>query len=82
MGLVTGLLTLPMAPVRGTVWLADKVLEQAEREYYDPGTIRRQLEEVDELRSSGTISDEDAEEIEDELVARLRESRRRAREGL
>ena len=82
MGLVTGLLTLPMAPVRGTVWLADKVLEEAEREYYDPGTIRRQLEEVDELRSSGTISDEDAEEIEDELVARLRESRRRAREGL
>jgi cytochrome c-type biogenesis protein CcmH/NrfG len=82
MGLVTGLLTLPLAPVRGTAWIADKVLEQAEREYYDPGTIRRQLEEVDELRTNGTISDEDAEEIEDELVARLLESRRRAREGL
>jgi cytochrome c-type biogenesis protein CcmH/NrfG len=82
MGLVTGLLTLPLAPVRGTAWVADKVLEQAEREYYDPGTIRRQLEEVDELRTNGVISDEDAEEIEDELVARLLESRRRAREGL
>jgi len=30
-GLITGLLTLPLAPVRGTVWLAERIQEQAER---------------------------------------------------
>ena len=40
MGLISGLLTLPLAPVRGTVWIAEQVLEQAEREYYDEGAIQ------------------------------------------
>ena len=77
MGVLSGLFTLPLAPVRGVAWVAEQVLEQAEREYYDPGTIRRQLEEIDELREQGLISEQDAEEIEDELVARLLEARRR-----
>jgi cytochrome c-type biogenesis protein CcmI len=83
MGLLTGILTLPLAPVRGTVWVAEQVLEEAERQYYDPAVIRRQLEDVEELRSSGQITDEEAEELEDELVERLMESRRRrsAEEG-
>ena len=47
MGLIKGLLTLPLAPVRGTVWVAEQVQEEAERQYYDPAVIRRQLEEVE-----------------------------------
>lgn len=83
MGLLTGVLTFPLAPVRGTVWIAEQVLEEAERQYYDPGSIRRHLEEIDDLRQQGLITEEDAEEVEDELVARLLESRRRgAGEGL
>ena len=35
MGLISGLLTLPLAPVRGTVWIGEQVLEQAERERND-----------------------------------------------
>lgn len=83
MGLLTGLLTLPLAPVRGTIWVAEQVLEEAENQYYDPGVIRRQLEDVEELRASGQITDEEAEQMEDALVERLMESRRRrsAREG-
>ena len=41
MGLITGLLTLPLAPVRGTVWLAERILEQAESEFYDERAIQR-----------------------------------------
>ena len=29
MGLIVGLLTLPLAPVRGTAWVAERILEQA-----------------------------------------------------
>jgi hypothetical protein len=80
-GLITGLLTLPLAPVRGTIWVAEQVRQEAERQYYDPAAIRRQLEEVDELRKLGRISEEEAEQMEDELVERLMESRRRRAAG-
>src|SRR5881275_1276931 len=43
MGLISGLLTLPLAPVRGTIWIAEQLLEQAERELGDETTIRREL---------------------------------------
>lgn len=79
MGLFTGLLTLPLAPVRGTIWVAEQIQEEAERQYYDPARIRRELEQVDELRQAGELTDEDAEQLEDALVERLMESRRRTR---
>lgn len=83
MGLLTGLLSLPLAPVRGTVWVAEQVMRQAEREFYDPASIRRQMEDVDRLRAEGSLSDDEAEAIEDELVQRLLESQSRPsqREG-
>lgn len=71
MGLFTGLLTLPLAPVRATAWIAELVREEAESEYYDPSSIRRQLEEVDEARAAGVLSDEEADELENQLMARL-----------
>lgn len=77
MGLLTGLLTLPLAPVRGTIWVAEQVQRQAEREFYDPDRIRQQLEEVDLARAEGTLDEQEAAAIEDELVARLVEGRDR-----
>ena len=71
MGLVTGLLGLPLLPVRGVVWLAEQVLDQAEEQYYDPARIRAQLEQVDEARRSGELSEEECVEIENELLQRL-----------
>jgi Gas vesicle protein G len=70
-GLITGLLTLPLAPVRGTVWIAEKVLEQAEREYYDERAIRAQLMEIDAARSAGELDEQAAAEAEDALLERL-----------
>lgn len=71
MGLVTGLLGLPLLPVRGVMWLAEQVLEQAEEQYYDPSRIRAQLEQVDEARRTGELSEEECAEIENELLQRL-----------
>lgn len=79
MGLLTGLIGLPLAPVRGTTWIAERVLEEAERQYYDPGLIRRRLEAVSDAREAGTISDEEARALEKELVARLIEAKTRPR---
>jgi hypothetical protein len=79
MGLITGILGLPLAPLKGTVAIADQVRKHAEEEFYDPGTIRRQLDEVDRARATGALSEEEATRLEDELVDRLLESRDRAR---
>ncbi len=77
MGLITGLLGLPVAPLRGAVWAAEQVRQQAEEEFYDPARIKAQLEEVDRARSTGELSDDEATAIEDELVERLLVSRSR-----
>lgn len=77
MGLLTALLTAPLAPVRGVVWIADQVLAEAERQYYDPGSIRRQLEQIRSLHEREEISDADATELEETLIARLLEGNAR-----
>lgn len=82
MGLITGLLTLPLAPVRGTVWIAERVLEQAESELHDEQAIQAQLMEIDAAREAGEISEEAAAEAEDVLLERLIAARdQRARGG-
>ncbi|AEA24594.1 gas vesicle protein GvpG [Pseudonocardia benzenivorans] len=71
MGLVSGLLGLPLAPVRGVVWLARQIQDQAEEQYYDPARIRAELEAVDEARRNGTLTEEECVERENELLQRL-----------
>ncbi len=71
MGLITGLLTAPLLPLRGTVAIAEQILEQAEEQYYDPARIRRQLEDIDKARETGALSEVEAADMEDELVQRL-----------
>jgi hypothetical protein len=71
MGLFMGLLTLPLAPVRGVVWVAEQVLEEAEREFYDENNISRQLAELQLDFEEGRIDDRQRVEQERELLARL-----------
>jgi hypothetical protein len=70
-GLITGLLTLPLAPVRGTIWLAERLLDEAERELNDPANIEQQLLEAEASFERGEISEDEYELIEDALMRRL-----------
>ena len=80
MGLVSGLLLLPLAPVRGTVWLAERIQEQAELELHDEDAIRTQLMELEAARAAGDITDEELEAAQDVLVERLLAARGIAQE--
>jgi hypothetical protein len=71
MGLITGLLTLPLAPIRGTVWIAERLYEQAEGELNDERTIQAQLMEIQAAREAGEIDEATAAEAEDILLERL-----------
>ena len=84
MGLITGLLTLPLAPVRGVAWVAEKVAEEAELELYDEQRILRELAELESARDDGLIGSDAFDRGVDELLARLEMGRslRREREAL
>lgn len=71
MGLFSGILTLPLAPLRVVLWLGDVLREQVEYQLYDPKVIQRQLEEIEEARAAGRISEDEAARQEHELLSRL-----------
>lgn len=75
MGLITGLLTLPLAPVRGVAWVTEKVAEEAQLELYDEGRIMRELAEAEAAHENGEISSETLDQIVDELLERLQTGR-------
>jgi hypothetical protein len=70
-GLVTGLVTWPLAPVRGALWVAEQVEREAERQWFDPLVVDRELDEVARRRRAGELSDDEADRLEEELVQRL-----------
>lgn len=53
MGFLTGLVTWPLAPVRGVVALARLVGEEAERQHRDPVAVRRALDQVEQDGTRG-----------------------------
>ncbi|WP_405608323.1 gas vesicle protein GvpG [Streptomyces sp. NBC_01511] len=55
MGLLSGVLLLPLAPVRGVVWVSDRLIDAAEAELYDPAVIRVQLAELNRSLDDGEI---------------------------
>jgi len=71
MGLFTGLLLLPLAPVRGTVWLAEQLRQEAERQL-DPGErLRLELEALRVSYELGELTADELTMAEDELLTRF-----------
>ena len=77
MGLISGLLKLPLAPVTGTVWIAEQIQAAAEAEYYEESAIQAQLREIEAARQAGQIGEDEAAQAEEELLERLLEGRAR-----
>ncbi|MGJ5831280.1 gas vesicle protein GvpG [Streptomyces ossamyceticus] len=78
MGLITEVLLLPFAPVRGSLWAVRQVLAEAERQYYDPAAVRAELARLEQRLDAGEIDEEEFDRLEDELLERLEISARRS----
>ncbi|POX50853.1 gas vesicle protein [Streptomyces sp. Ru71] len=76
MGLLGEVFLLPFAPVRGSAWVIRQVLQEAERIYYDPATVRSELARLEERLEAGEITEEEFDRQEDELLDRLETSTR------
>jgi hypothetical protein len=70
MGIVSGLLLLPIAPVRGVGWIANVLAEEAERELESRESPARALADLTAARANGEISEEAAEALEAQLIER------------
>ncbi|GGX72217.1 gas vesicle protein GvpG [Streptomyces minutiscleroticus] len=71
MGLITEVLLLPFAPVRGSFWAVRQALAEAERLYYDPGAVRAELAALEKRLEAGEIDEDEFDSREDELLDRL-----------
>ncbi|HEY6962013.1 MAG TPA: gas vesicle protein GvpG [Gaiellaceae bacterium] len=71
MGLLSGLVLLPLAPLRGTIWIAEQIAAQAERELDEETIVRRLLLEAEAALERGELTEAEYDAIEDELLDRL-----------
>ncbi|MGV9253295.1 gas vesicle protein GvpG [Streptomyces sp. NPDC003697] len=70
MGIVSGLLLLPLAPLRGTLWVADQLAQEAERQTRHPVAVQARLAALNRALDEGAI-DEAAFEREEERLLDL-----------
>ncbi|WP_371657504.1 gas vesicle protein GvpG [Streptomyces sp. NBC_00280] len=80
MGLLSGLLGLPLAPLRGVGWVLEQVVQEAERQYADPAPVHRELAELETDLLAGRITEEEFSLREDELLDRLEQITNGSRE--
>lgn len=76
MDLLTLLARLPFLPMKGLVRIAELIRDQAEQELHNPAGVRRQLEDIEEARVHGEVSDEEVAQVEAEAVSRVITTRR------
>ncbi|MGW7266063.1 gas vesicle protein GvpG [Streptomyces sp. NPDC054842] len=71
MGLVSGVLLLPLAPVRATLWVADHLLQEAERQAHDPRAVQARLAALNRDLDEGVIDEATFEQEEERLLELL-----------
>jgi hypothetical protein len=65
------LLTLPLAPVRGTIWVAEQLTAEAERQMREASSPRRRLIEAERQLELGLLTVEEYEAIEEDALDAL-----------
>ena len=68
MGIFSGILMLPLAPVRGVIRLGEVIQGQVEQELRTPANTRRQLEELEEARERGEVSPDEEKQIQEQIL--------------
>ncbi|MBF6163516.1 gas vesicle protein GvpG [Streptomyces gardneri] len=71
MGLLSSILSLPVAPVRGVIWLGELIQDQVEQQMHDPATMRRELEEIDAAAAAGQLSEEERKQAQQAVLDRM-----------
>lgn len=68
MGLFTEFCLLPLAPVRGVVWVADRMADAAEEELRAPAAVRMRLAALNDRLEAGEMTTAEFEREEEHLL--------------
>lgn len=71
MGLLSTILTFPLAPIRAVMALGEVIQRRVDEELRDPASVRRELEEIDRSHRAGEISDEEASRRQQQVLDRM-----------
>jgi hypothetical protein len=78
MGFLINLLTFPvLGPIKGVMWIAEKVVEQADKELYDEDKLRGLLMELELRFELGEMAEQEYLAAEELLLERLKVARQR-----
>jgi hypothetical protein len=69
MGLIKELVLLPVAPVRGTLWVAEQISDQVEQERYSGGAAVQQLDHIEAAKDRGEMDEQEAAERQDQVLS-------------
>jgi hypothetical protein len=68
MGLIKEIVLLPVAPVRGTLWVAERISDEVEREQGGGAAAVQELERVEEAQRRGELDEREAAERQEQVV--------------
>jgi hypothetical protein len=66
-----------MGPIKGVTWIAEKIVEQADKELYSEDAIRGKLVELELRYDLGELKEDEFLETEEGLLKLLRAARER-----
>ncbi|MEV0105043.1 gas vesicle protein GvpG [Nocardia sp. NPDC050799] len=72
MGLLSSIVLLPLAPVRGVIWLGEVIEEQVDKQWRSPAAVRRDIEEIEAAAAAGDISEDERDRALREVLSRIR----------
>jgi hypothetical protein len=67
-GLLSSLVTWPLAPVRGVVALGELIQRRVNQEVHDPARTRQLLEDLEEARRRGEITPEEERQAQEQIL--------------
>jgi len=67
-GILSSLVTWPLAPVRGVVSLAELIQRRVDEEVHNPARTRRLLEDLEDARRRGEITPEQERQAQEQIL--------------
>jgi hypothetical protein len=67
-GLIKELLLLPVAPVRGTLWVAERISDEVEQQEFSGEAAVRKIDRIEGAKERGELDEREAAERQDEIL--------------
>jgi Gas vesicle protein G len=67
-GLMKELVLLPVAPLRGTLWVAERIADEVEQQEYSGGAAVAKLDDIEQAKERGELDEDEAAERQERIL--------------